>query len=451
MNQWTSFCIVVSSKGRFYRTFINGEKVYEELNYLGSHREDTTNLLLFNQRSGREQSAGAVTDLNVWSRALTQEEIWGWRGCELEDGGGNIITWSNISHRLRLAGYKVTQVPRAQVCHQEKQSYEGYVPFETLKRYEDTKKFCQNLGGRMAVSTEVGAMEKIVKAAEHIDLGKCRPDYGKEIGWFFSGHHHNKQKGGWLEAHSGQSVELDWDEGYPKGKLFFDCGMINVGSEKYQDHTCDWALCPICKFTERHLRFHLAGVCKESPVDRYYLTTENFNLLGFLHTNILWSGRDNRWEIIDGETNNTLAFSNQSTTFPLGLNPWYFTENCTDPGRAWRSLNLHLDVEQPGMFCCDDGACILSSLVCNDFYDCDDRTDETNCTIMTFQEHHFHKNKPPVLFKDGKKDPLSVNASIKIYKVFDIDESDSSFDIFFRLKLKWNDKNLREISFKNKI
>ena len=186
-------------------------------------------------------------------------------------------------------------------------------------------------------------------------------------------------------------------------------------------------------------------------MDRYYVTADNFNLAGFLHTNIRWSGKHNRWEISDGDTLDTLAFCNQSTTFPLGVNPWYFTESCTDPGRAWRSLSLHLDVEKPGMFCCDDGTCITSSLVCNDFYDCEDRTDETNCTIMTLQEHHFNKNKPPVHFKDGKKDPLPVKASIKIYKVFDINESESSFDIFFKLLLQWHDKNLREIFQKIKL
>ena len=84
MNQWTSFCIVVSSKESFYRTFINGELVYEELNYEGSHRRDSSNLWLLNQRGGGEQTAGAVTDLQVWSRALAEEETRGWQGRTIE-------------------------------------------------------------------------------------------------------------------------------------------------------------------------------------------------------------------------------------------------------------------------------------------------------------------------------------------------------------------------------
>ena len=64
---------------------------------------------------------------------------------------------------------------------------------------------------------------------------------------------------------------------------------------------------------------------------------------------------------------------------------------------------------------------------------------------MTFTEKTFNQNKPPVHFNgEGKKDLLPVSASVKIYEVFDINEIDSNFDIFFKLSLEWHDNNLRE-------
>ena len=310
--------------------------------------------------------------------------------------------------------------------------------------YKETQAFCSNLGGKIGVTTEPGAMDKMILAAGRVNEEKCRPKYGTEFGWFYSGHDDIQRSGKWLETESRREVELAWYDGYPVDHLFYDCAMFNYDTREYQDHTCAWELCPICKFEETFLKFHLAGVCKDSIVDRYYVATERFNLMGYMRTRISWQNM--RWEIVDEDTNTQLAFWNETSTFPLGLHHWYFSEqSCTDPGQAYRSLRLHLDVEQPGQFCCDDGACLPSHQVCDDLYECEDRSDEKNCTIMTLQDNRFNKNKPPVYFNDeGKKAPLPVSASVEIYKVFDVNEKDSSFDIFFKLTLLWNDKNIRQ-------
>ena len=68
-----------------------------------------------------------------------------------------------------------------------------------------------------------------------------------------------------------------------------------------------------------------------------------------------------------------------TTDFPIGVNGWHFLDSdCVDPGQQVsyctvlyctvlyctgqqvRSLNLHLEVEQPGHFCCEDGTCVDS-------------------------------------------------------------------------------------------
>ena len=448
LDQWTSFCVTVSSREGFYRTLIDGEKVYEAKNFTASHKKDSSNIFLMNKKADIRPTYGAVTDLNIWDRALSEEEVRGWSRCELEDGG-NFINWTHAS--LRVVGYKKVEREKSEVCQQSEQdSAVDYVPFEILLDYQETQTFCRKLGGEMAVSTEDGggALDRMNEAAERVNENKCRPAYGREFGWFFSGHNDINQSGNWSSAESQLPVTLDWDLGFPKNHLFYDCAMINFKTRKYQDHTCVWKLCPICKFTKRSLRFHLGGVCKESAVDRYYVTGDNFNLVGYMQTRIHWQAVTDRWEIIDEDTHNVLAFWNETSTFPIGLHHWYFTENCTDLDRPWRSLSLHLDKDQPGEFCCDDGACIPSERVCDDLYDCLDRSDERNCSIVTFTEKTSNKNKPPVHFIEGKKNPVPVSASVKIYRVFEINEIDSSFDIFFKLQLQWHDKNLREASKK---
>ena len=112
------------------------------------------------------------------------------------------------------------------------------------------------------------------------------------------------------------------------------------------------------------MSFTLHGVCLESQVDKYYVLLDSNELLG-------------------------LAFLEETDEyFPSGTHKWYFVDTaCTDPGQDWRSLNLHLDVEKPGKFCCDDGACIKSELICNNFADCEDGSDERNCQFLHFRKY----------------------------------------------------------------
>ena len=55
---------------------------------------------------------------------------------------------------------------------------------------------------------------------------------------------------------------------------------------------------------------------------------------------------------------------NDTQDYPIGTQHWYFTDGkCTDPDEPWRKMNLHLAVQQPGHFCCDDGQCIVFSTI----------------------------------------------------------------------------------------
>ena len=143
-------------------------------------------------------------------------------------------------------------------------------------------------------------------------------------------------------------------------------------------------------------------------------------------------------------------------SFPLGRQPWHFLDvNCSDPGpnglAATRTLNFHLEVEQPGHFCCDDGACVDSELVCNNFPDCEDRSDERDCDIILFPDYKYSKHYPPVQSKNGESQPLKLYANLSVLDIFEINEVDSSFDFYFMIMVQWFDKNLKfEFLKKNK-
>ena len=135
----------------------------------------------------------------------------------------------------------------------------------------------------------------------------------------------------------------------------------------------------------------------------------------------------------------------------LGINRWYFrNKSCTDPGVDYKILSFHLDVEQPGNFCCEDGSCIDSDLVCNNFPDCDDRSDERNCGIVTLPAVGYNKNLPPLNVQyDGKKELLKINATFKFLNIFGVDVRESTFDLDFLLTLEWFEKDLKFNFLKN--
>ena len=219
-----------------------------------------------------------------------------------------------------------------------------------------------------------------------------------------------------------------------------------VPGSKFKDEQCNAVTCPLCEFQEFPVSFMLRGVCLESQVDKYFVLLDSDELLGLLHTKMIFSQQNQRWEIVKRlDDTEVLAFLDETDEyFPSGTHRWYFVDTaCTDPGQDWRSLNLHLDVEKPGKFCCDDGACVLSELVCNNFADCEDESDEKNCQFLHFRKYGNVTELPPIEFENNKKKLLALNTSFIILKIFDINDVEGTFDIQFMVHTQWLDKDLQ--------
>ena len=137
----------------------------------------------------------------------------------------------------------------------------------------------------------------------------------------------------------------------------------------------------------------------------------------------------------------TLAYLNRtSSSLPIGTNQWYFTHsNCTDSGKPFRTLHFHKYVQQPGNFCCNDGLCFTSEFVCDGTFHCDSGEDEDNCALLKLPKY-YNKYDPP----------KEVLVNITIVDIMTINEDDSSFDVYFSMKVKWFDKKLKFIYLKNK-
>ena len=62
------------------------------------------------------------------------------------------------------------------------------------------------------------------------------------------------------------------------------------------------------------------------------------------------------------------------------------------PGQTYRRLSLHVAETQPGHYCCGDGLCLSSNMVCDGNQDCTDRSDERHCTMVLVSSHFKHSS-----------------------------------------------------------
>ena len=159
----------------------------------------------------------------------------------------------------------------------------------------------------------------------------------------------------------------------------------------------------------------------------------DIEFIGFVNTNIVYSTKEKRWEIVSTFSKNVLAFMNGTSKFPIGSHRWYFIQSdCVDEGEKYRTLNFHKNVEQPGNFCCNDGACFPSEYVNDGVKHCEFGEDESDYPLFEVPKYH-NKFTPPI----------EVDVFLNIVDIFTINEADSTFDVYFSMIVMWKDKKIK--------
>ena len=350
-----------------------------------------------------------------------------------------MVSWE--SAQLNITGLNTDLVNREETCPGPQNSTE-IMAFNIELGFYDSITFCQKIGGQMAVAVDRETLDLMNETFSEV----CG---GKSLSEFYSGFTDREVEGEWRDVNTGDLLTWNnWLEGEPDGGEDFPCSMMTRwrhGDGRMDDTACARKSCPICRVKQR-TKLQLTGVCSQSNIDRFYVLKSPSELLGMTFTKMIFSSKNNRWEIVDrNDKEKIFAFINQSEEIPLGKQRWYFQNNsCED-----HVLNLHREVEKPGHFCCEDGSCIDSELVCNNFPDCQDGTDETNCSLLVQPGLGYKNHLPSIGIEGGKKILLSINATFTVLDIFEVNEDQSFIDILFKFKLEWFDKSLTFKFLKN--
>ena len=95
---------------------------------------------------------------------------------------------------------------------------------------------------------------------------------------------------------------------------------------------------------------------------------------------------------------------------------------------------------------------------CNKLHDCNDRSDEKGCNLLTLSDG-YDKNVPPFKrkgFVDNAITLVTVNVTIRLLKMMGIDEDENRINLQFEIILEWTDyrlsfNNLKEQSYLNAL
>lgn len=105
-----------------------------------------------------------------------------------------------------------------------------------------------------------------------------------------------------------------------------------------------------------------------------------------------------------------------------------------------------LSVCSNDQYTCDDGQCISLSERCNLKVDCDDRSDENDCSLLSIPSGYSITIPPPPIVPEK---PLLLNISVDILSFPIIKTQNLLYETNMKLTLTWNDIRLNYFNLKS--
>ena len=424
-NVWNTFCIGANTANKSYATFINNEPMFVSDKYDGVHQIVPGNLFLLNGFSFTEHQyvypfQAEITDVHIWNRTLTTKDMSRWTSCE-SDEHGTFLNWeeADISIDERI---EIIEISRDELCKVNDPT--KFITFPTQMQFEPSLKYCANLGGQVAVAWDIDNLQAMKKSSEETNNDDCPES-------FFSGFWN---KDGWKDANNG--AKLTWDNWSEIQSSYNGCAIVDV-KMKFKKNICELELCPICLFSNWPSELQLRGMSlnQTDTVDTGYYLINSSHLIG--KSRSFLRNANNLWALstIDGE----VVFSKNGREMPLGINNW---KKETIDGDV--RLMLHRTISQPGHFCCDDGTCISSDLVCDSVLNCPDDSDERGCHKVILSKNYNKDNPPrPKGLKKVTDHYFSIKTKINIPEIINVNQERGEMSIFIKLRFLWFDDNLK--------
>ena len=271
--------------------------------------------------------------------------------------------------------------------------------------------------------------------------------------------HYDKDKREWVgDADYVPTNNMMWSRNYPKKIELRQCANLNVATGNLENERCEVEQCHFC-YLGRTTHFNLYGICKDSIIDQSYTlhvdqVTKKIEWKGFGKTNLVKNKDSKQWEIVQVHEpfeiiGRTLQDAPKDEFFPIGVNKWeIFNDTCIGLKNI-AEKDLLLTRCDENQFACSDSSCVDLEKRCDLFPDCDDKSDETDCRVLSISGETYKGYEINFPTLPSKNEQINLNVSINIEQIVNVKDLDLKFVAKLTLKIKWFDVQLSWINLKN--
>ncbi|XP_037783103.1 uncharacterized protein LOC119579386 [Penaeus monodon] len=392
----------------------------------------TGNVLKVGSWDKENSFSGQLTQVNIWSRALSPREVVAIADCE-NVPEGDIVSWSGPWGKH--GDVQETEESIVELC--EDAAATDYFYFNEVTA-SSAFSICHGLGG----SVPIPKTEKEYQVIQNV-VEKYRHNSSCENFWVGITDH--EQEGIWMEPLHNQHVHPIWSMAEPDGDKLENCAVASSPSG-FSDSRCDLLLCVACAVPRRPV-WSLLGACERHRRNTHLVASQdsaaNLIFRGYSDYQIVQGKNVSEWLWWDWQKNETFAvLANPVNGIPVGRQNWTLKKAMC--GRAaGESLRLLLTPCGEGFFSCDDATCIPLYQRCDLKFDCRDQSDESGCQLVRFPPV-YRPDLPPAInynINNNTTAPLPVGVTIVIESA-DVDTRSMHMHANLNVSVTWREARI---------
>ncbi|XP_071526735.1 uncharacterized protein [Panulirus ornatus] len=374
---------------------------------------------------------GEVTQFNLWSRVLPQEEVSDLAMCRSLPRG-DVISWDREWEVQDVVEYEVDS--QALCYHEKPPRFQVFPPMT----YNEGCHLCEALGGFIPTPRNWSDVRGIYSEAQRL-----RP----ECKMLWVGIEDEADEGQWVYHYNGRpAYGIPWADDEPNGLHYENCGALDAVG--VVDEHCPALSCTCC-VVPPDIILTMKGSCETHVRNLNYMMKYDKDtrvFVGYGDYKILHDGA--RWVWLNHQSNETMAHLQPSKyDYPMGRKWWHLDEPLCDQ-ESGEVRRLLLSVCEEHQYTCDDGTCVDLTLRCDLKYDCRDNSDEADCLLVRLPPDYKTNVAPRLPKRSVDNEALEVAGLVSLSNLR-VDTSEMLLKVAFGLTLVWTESRTTYVNLKS--